>query len=82
MYMMNFINLPVCFITFDDVAVGWSKVSVFWKSAILYTQVAFWLSCCFEAIHCPSSGKKTMILQLSSFSFHIVTMMLITMESL
>lgn len=29
MYMMNFINLPVCFITFDDVAVGCSKVSVF-----------------------------------------------------
>lgn len=29
MYMMNFINLPVCFITFDDVAVSCSKVSVF-----------------------------------------------------
>lgn len=29
MYMMNFINLPVCFITFDDVAIGCSKVSVF-----------------------------------------------------
>lgn len=27
MYMMNCINLPLCFITFDDVAVGCSKVS-------------------------------------------------------
>lgn len=26
MYMMTFINLPVCFITFDDVAIGCSKV--------------------------------------------------------
>lgn len=25
----EFINLPVCFITFDDVAIGCSKVSVF-----------------------------------------------------
>lgn len=50
MYMMNFINLSVCLITFDDVAVGCSKVSVFWKPEILYTQVAFRLSCCFKAI--------------------------------
>lgn len=27
MYMMTFINLPICFITFNDVAVGCSKVS-------------------------------------------------------
>lgn len=25
MYMMTFINLPICFITFNDVAVGCSK---------------------------------------------------------